>query len=182
MAKGAEAQTSSTEQTSATMVEMAAQMQQLARNAEALAANVDETSSSIQQMTTTLVQTSQHGEALLQSVEEAMNRLTSMIDSVGAIASRVHMVDEVSKGSVVDVRQGGDRLKASIHGIGRQSEEIGKIVKTIEGIADRRTCSRSTRPSRRRGRAKRGAASRSSPTKCGGSPSARCRPPRRSAA
>ena len=136
MAKGAEAQTSSTEQTSATMVEMAAQMQQLARNAEALAANVDETSSSIQQMTTTLVQTSQHGEALLSSVEEAMNRLTAMIDSVGAIASRVHMVDEVSKGSVVDVRDGGERLKASIHGIGRQSEEIGKIVKTIEGIAD----------------------------------------------
>ena len=136
MAKGAEAQTSSTEQTSATMVEMAAQMQQLARNAEALAANVDETSSSIQQMTTTLVQTSQHGEALLQSVEEAMNRLTGMIDSVGAIASRVQMVDEVSKGSVVDVRQGGDRLRSSIHGIGRQSEEIGKIVKTIEGIAD----------------------------------------------
>ncbi len=136
MAKGAEAQTSSTEQTSATMVEMAAQMQQLARNAEALAANVDETSSSIQQMTTTLVQTSQHGEALLQSVEEAVNRLTGMIESVGAIASRVHMVDEVSKGSVVDVRDGGDRLRASIHGIGRQSEEIGKIVKTIEGIAD----------------------------------------------
>ena len=136
MAKGAEAQTSSTEQTSATMVEMAAQMQQLARNAEALAANVDETSSSIQQMTTTLVQTSQHGEALLQSVEEAMNRLTAMIDSVAAIASRVHMVDEVSKGSVVDVRERGDRLRTSIHGIGRQSEEIGKIVKTIEGIAD----------------------------------------------
>jgi methyl-accepting chemotaxis protein len=136
MAKGAEAQTSSTEQTSATMVEMAAQMQQLARNAESLAANVDETSSSIQQMTTTLVQTSQHGEALLQSVEEAMNRLTSMIDNVGAIASRVQRVDEVSKGSVMDVREGGDRLKASIHGIGRQSEEIGKIVKTIEGIAD----------------------------------------------
>ena len=136
MAKGAEAQTSSTEETSATMVEMAAQMQQLARNAEALAANVDETSSSIQQMTTTLVQTSQHGEALLQSVEEAMNRLTVMIDSVAAIASRVHMVDEASKGSVVDVRERGDRLRGSIHGIGRQSEEIGKIVKTIEGIAD----------------------------------------------
>ncbi len=136
MAKGADAQTSSTEQTSATMVEMAAQMEQLARNAESLATNVDETSSSIQQMTSTLVQTSQHGEVLLQSVEEAMRRLTGMIDSVGAIASRVQMVDQVSRGSAVDVRQGGDRLKGAIHGIGRQSEEIGKIVKTIEGIAD----------------------------------------------
>ncbi|HEU5169656.1 MAG TPA: methyl-accepting chemotaxis protein [Gemmatimonadales bacterium] len=136
MAKGAEAQTSSTEQTSATMVEMATQMQQLARNAEALAANVDETSSSIQQMTTTLVQTSQHGEALLQSVEEAVNRLTDMIDNVGAIASRVHQVDEVSRQSVSEVRKSGERLQASINSIGQQSEEIGKIVKVIEGIAD----------------------------------------------
>ncbi len=136
MAKGAEAQTSSTEQTSATMVQMAAQMQALARNAEALAANVDETSSSIQQMSATLVQTSQNGETLLQSVEEAMSRLTTMIDNIGAIASRVHMVDEVSKSSVVQAKSNGEQLQASVNSIGSQSEDIGKIVKVIEGIAD----------------------------------------------
>lgn len=136
MAKGAEAQTSSTEQTSATMVQMAAQMQALARNAEALAANVDETSSSIQQMSATLVQTSQNGEALLQAVEEAMSRLTTMIDNIGSIASRVHMVDEVSQRSVVEAKNNGERLRTSIGSIGSQSEEIGKIVKVIEGIAD----------------------------------------------
>jgi methyl-accepting chemotaxis protein len=136
MAKGAEAQTSSTEQTSATMVQMAAQMQALARNAEALAANVDETSSSIQQMSATLVQTSQNGEALLQAVEEAMSRLTTMIDNIGSIASRVHMVDEVSQRSVVEAKNNGEQLRTSISSIGSQSEEIGKIVKVIEGIAD----------------------------------------------
>ena len=136
MAKGAEAQTSSTEQTSATMVQMAAQMQALARNAEALAANVDETSSSIQQMSATLVQTSQNGEALLQAVEEAMSRLTTMIDNIGSIASRVHMVDEVSQRSVVEAKNNGEQLRTSIGSIGSQSEEIGKIVKVIEGIAD----------------------------------------------
>jgi methyl-accepting chemotaxis protein len=136
MAKGAEAQTSSTEQTSATMVQMAAQMQALARNAEALAANVDETSSSIQQMSATLVQTSQNGETLLQSVEEAMSRLTTMIDNIGAIASRVHMVDEVSRSSVVEAKSHGEQLQASVNSIGSQSEDIGKIVKVIEGIAD----------------------------------------------
>ncbi len=136
MAKGAEAQTSSTEQTSATMVQMAAQMQALARNAEALAANVDETSSSIQQMSATLVQTSQNGEALLQAVEEAMSRLTTMIDNIGSIASRVHMVDEVSQRSVAEAKNNGEQLRTSIGSIGSQSEEIGKIVKVIEGIAD----------------------------------------------
>ena len=51
------------------MVEIASQMQHLARNAEALAANVDQTSASIQQMSVTLTQTAQNGEVLLQSVE-----------------------------------------------------------------------------------------------------------------
>ena len=136
MAKGAEAQTNSTEQTSATMVEMAAQMQALARNAEALAAGVDETSSSIQQMSATLVQTAQNGETLLQSVDEAMSRLNGMIDNIGAIATRVHMVDEVSQRSVSEARSNGEQLQVSINSIGTQSEEIGKIVKVIEGIAD----------------------------------------------
>jgi methyl-accepting chemotaxis protein len=136
MAKGAEAQTTSTEETSATMVEMAAQMQALARNAEALAASVDETSSSIQQMSATLVQTAQNGETLLQSVDEAMSRLNGMIENIGAIASRVHMVDEVSQRSVTEAKSNGEQLQVSINSIGTQSEEIGKIVKVIEGIAD----------------------------------------------
>jgi methyl-accepting chemotaxis protein len=136
MAKGAEAQTNSTEETSATMVEMAAQMQALARNAEALAASVDETSSSIQQMSATLVQTAQNGEILLQSVDEAMSRLNGMIENIGAIASRVHMVDEVSQRSVTEAKSNGEQLQVSINSIGTQSEEIGKIVKVIEGIAD----------------------------------------------
>jgi HEAT repeat protein len=115
---------------------MAAQMQALARNAEALAASVDETSSSIQQMSATLVQTAQNGETLLQSVDEAMSRLNGMIENIGAIASRVHMVDEVSQRSVTEAKSNGEQLQVSISSISTQSEEIGKIVKVIEGIAD----------------------------------------------
>jgi methyl-accepting chemotaxis protein len=136
MAKGAEAQSSSTEETSSTMVEMAAQMQALTKNAEALAANVDETSSSIQQMSVVLAQTAQNGDALLQSVEQVTGTLTEMIDTVAAIATRVHKVDEVSKKSVSDARSGGERLQGSIGAIGERSQEIGKIIKVIEDIAD----------------------------------------------
>ena len=136
MAKGAEAQSSSTEETSSTMVEMAAQMQALTRNAEALAANVDQTSSSIQQMSTVLAQTAQHGESLLGSVESVTSTIGEMINTVGSIASRVHQVDEVSRKSVVDARTGGERLHGSIAAIGERSQEIGKIVRVIEDIAD----------------------------------------------
>ncbi len=136
MTKGAEAQSSSTEETSSTMVEMAAQMQALAKNAEALAANVDETSSSIQQMSVVLAQTAQNGDTLLGTVEEVTGTLTDMINTVGSIASRVHKVDEVSKHSVSEARLGGERLTQSIAAIGERSQEIGKIIKVIEDIAD----------------------------------------------
>jgi methyl-accepting chemotaxis protein len=136
MAKGAEMQSSSTEETSSTMVEIASQMQHLARSAEALAANVDETSASIQQMSATLAHTAQNGEVLLGAVEEATATLGTMIDNIGAIAARVHQVDQVSQRSVADSRQNGARLQESIASIGDRSDEIGKIVKVIEGIAD----------------------------------------------
>src|SRR3954469_328781 len=136
MAKGAELQSSSTEETSSTMVEIASQMHHLARSAEALAANVDETSASIQEMSATLAQTAQNGEVLLSAVERATGTLTTMIENVGAIAARVHQVDQVSQQSVADTRRNGERLQEAIGSIGERSDEIGKIVKVIEGIAD----------------------------------------------
>ena len=136
MAKGAEMQSSSTEETSSTMVEIASQMQHLARSAEALAANVDQTSASIQEMSATLAQTAQNGDVLLGAVERATGTLTTMIENVGAIAARVHQVDEVSRQSVADTPANGERLQEAIGSIGERSDEIGKIVKVIEGIAD----------------------------------------------
>ncbi|HEY8256230.1 MAG TPA: HAMP domain-containing methyl-accepting chemotaxis protein [Gemmatimonadales bacterium] len=136
MAKGAEMQSSSTEETSSTMVEIASQMQHLARTAEALAANVDQTSASIQEMSATLAHTAQNGEVLLGAVEQATTTLGEMIDNVGSIAARVHQVDQVSQQSAVDTRHNGERLQESIASIGQRSDEIGKIVKVIEGIAD----------------------------------------------
>jgi methyl-accepting chemotaxis protein len=136
MAKGAEMQSSSTEETSSTMVEIASQMQHLARSAEALAANVDQTSASIQEMSATLSQTAQNGEVLLGAVERATGTLTTMIENVGSIAARVHQVDQVSQQAVEDTRHNGERLQQAIGSIEERSDEIGKIVKVIEGIAD----------------------------------------------
>jgi len=136
MAKGAELQSSSTEETSSTMVEIASQMQNLARSAEALAANVDQTSASIQEMSATLTQTSENGAVLIRAVEEATGTLGTMIENVGAIATRIHQVDQVSQQSVAETRDNGERLQESIASIGQRSDEIGKIVKVIEGIAD----------------------------------------------
>ena len=118
------------------MVEMAAQMQHLAKNAEALAANVDETSASIQEMSATLAQTAQNGEVLLQAVDEAVAHAHRHDRPVGAIAAAgAHGgrgVAALGHRGTVPRR----RLQGSIGSIGERSREIGKIVKVIDWIAD----------------------------------------------
>jgi methyl-accepting chemotaxis protein len=125
MERGAQTQSTST-----------AQIAQLATNAEGLATNVDETSASIQQMSATLAQTAQNGDQLVSVVENAASTLTRMIENISALASRVHMVDEVSRRSVEEAEAGGEKLQSSFRSISERSQEVGKIVKVIEGIAD----------------------------------------------
>jgi len=136
MAKGAESQSSATEETSSTMVEMAAQIANLAKNAEILASSVNETAASIEEMNASLDQTAANGQVLLSSVEDTTTTLQEMTDSIDIVASTVRAVDEVSKRSVQEVRGASGKLMTSIDAIERHSEEIGNIVKVIEGLAD----------------------------------------------
>ena len=87
-------------------------------------------------MSATLAQTAQNGDQLVSAVEEAASTLTRMIENISALASRVHMVDEVSRRSVEEAQAGGEKLQSSFRSISERSQEVGKIVKVIEGIAD----------------------------------------------
>jgi methyl-accepting chemotaxis protein len=136
MAKGAESQSSATEETSSTMVEMAAQIANLARNAEVLADSVNRTAASIEEMNASLDQTAANGQALLSSVDETTRTLQQMAGTIEVVSKSVEAVDAVSKQSVGEVRGASDKLLSSINAIERHSVEIGNIVKVIEGIAD----------------------------------------------
>ena len=136
MAKGAESQSSATEETSSTMVEMAAQIANLARNAEVLADSVNRTAASIEEMNASLDQTAANGEALLSSVDETTTTLRRMTGTIDVVSSSVQAVDEVSKQSVGEVKGASEKLLSSINAIEKHSVEIGNIVKVIEGIAD----------------------------------------------
>ena len=136
MAKGAESQSSATEETSSTMVEMAAQIANLARNAEVLADSVNRTAASIEEMNASLDQTAANGEVLLQAVDETTTTLHSMTATIEVVSKSVSAVDQVSKESVGEVRGASDKLLSSINAIEKHSVEIGNIVKVIEGIAD----------------------------------------------
>jgi methyl-accepting chemotaxis protein len=136
MAKGAESQSSATEETSSTMVEMAAQIANLARNAEVLADSVNRTAASIEEMNASLDQTAANGQVLLSSVDETTRTLQQMGATIEVVSKSVEAVDAVSKQSVGEVRGASDKLLSSINAIERHSVEIGNIVKVIEGIAD----------------------------------------------
>ena len=136
IAKGAEDQATSIDETSSTMVEMASQIDNVASLAQALAANVDQTSSAIQEMGTSAEQVAKNADGLLSSVEETSSTIDQMTTSITAVADKVKIVDQESKKAAEVARDGGSRLSGVIDGIGTSSQSIGKIVKIIEDIAD----------------------------------------------
>ena len=134
--RGAESQSTSTEETSATMVEMASQIDSINRSTQALAANVEETSSSIQEMGASIEQVAKSSEDLLASVEQTSATIEEMTASIQSIAGRVQVVDDVSREAAKAASEGGERLSHVIQGIGTSSKDIGKIVRLINEIAD----------------------------------------------
>ena len=134
--KGAESQSTATDETSSTMVEMASQIDNVSKSAMALAANVDETSSSVQEMGASIEQVAKNGENLLSSVDETSATIEQMAASIRSVAGKVKVVDDVSREASRVASEGGGELSRVINGIGASSKDIGKIVKIIEEIAD----------------------------------------------
>lgn len=134
--EGAKTQSTSTEETSATMVEMAAQIDSVAQSSGALASNVDQTSASIQEMGASIEQGARSAEELLTSVEETSATIEEMTASINSIEGKVQVVDQVSRSAAQLAADGGEELSNVIMGIGTSSKDIGKIVRIIEDIAD----------------------------------------------
>jgi methyl-accepting chemotaxis protein len=134
--RGAESQSAASEQTSATMVQMATQLDSVNRATQALASNVDETSSSIQQMGTSIEEVARSSERLLTSVGETAATIEQMATSIDSIAAKVNIVDEVSRQAAEAASEGSERLSGVILAIGASGKDIGKIVRIIDEIAD----------------------------------------------
>jgi methyl-accepting chemotaxis protein len=136
LAKGAETQSTATEETSSSMAQIAVQIQQLAKTAVSLAASVEETTAAIQKMDQTLGRTAHNGESLTAASGETATTLNDLAESVARMAVRAREADELSKSSLTGVKSGGEMLQKSINGIGDRAQEVSKIVRVIEEIAD----------------------------------------------
>ncbi len=116
---------SSVEETSASIAEMAVSFQQVAGNADALASGAGQTSASIQQVAASI---------------EAVAARASQAD---AVATQAATAAQTGSDAVSQTAAGLERINmvmaevvTVISGLGRSSEEIGKIVELIDDIAD----------------------------------------------
>ena len=134
--RGAELQSSSTEETSATMVEMASQLDSVNRSTQALASNVEETSSSIDELGRSIQEVARNSETLLGHVAETSSTIEEMIAATRSVASKVKVVDEVSRETAKSAGEGGESLSRIVLAIGASTKDIGKIVRMIGELAD----------------------------------------------
>jgi methyl-accepting chemotaxis protein len=134
--RGAESQSSSTEETSVTMVEMATQLDSVNRSTQALAEDVESTSRSILQMNASIEDVAQSAERLLGDVSHTSVIIEQMAASTRSVANRVEVVDEVSREATRAATAGGERLMSIVQAIGSSTRDIGKIVRMIGEFAD----------------------------------------------
>ncbi|HWS71933.1 MAG TPA: methyl-accepting chemotaxis protein, partial [Thermoanaerobaculia bacterium] len=136
MAAGAETQSVAADQTSSTMVEMATQIDHVARSSQVLATNVEQTTSSVHELGSSIQEVARNADALLASVEQTTATIEEMTTSLSAVANKVRSVDEVSKAAARIAADGGGEMTKIIGGMGAKIRDMEKIVRIIQDIAD----------------------------------------------
>jgi methyl-accepting chemotaxis protein len=136
LGKGTETQSTATAATSASMGRIADQNQQLSRTATSLSASVEETTTAFQRMYETLERTALHGQTLLASSQEATMHLAGLTSNITQVTAQARTANEMSKATLGSVKSGSEALQRSIGAIGDRAQEISKILRLIEEIAD----------------------------------------------
>ena len=136
LGKGAETQSTATGATSAGMSHIAEQIQQLSTTATSLSASVEETTTAFQRMYETLERTALHGQSLLASAQEATMHLGGLTANITQVTAQARTANEMSKTTLGSVKAGSESLQQSIGAIGERAQEISKILRLIEEIAD----------------------------------------------
>lgn len=136
LGEGTETQSTATAATSASMARIAEQIQQLSETATSLSASVEETTTAFQRMYETLERTALHGQTLLASSQEATMHLAGLTSNIAQVTAQARTANEMSKTTLGSVKSGSEALQRSIGAIGDRAQEISKILRLIEEIAD----------------------------------------------
>ena len=138
---------------SATIEQMTVSIDQMAKNLESLAGTVTETSATVEEMTTSIEGVARNAEAMGGAAQRTSQTVTEMAGAVTDVAKIAEEADRISKKASEDARTGGEAVARTITGmktisetmenttrvitgLGKRSQEIGKILEVIEEIAD----------------------------------------------
>jgi len=144
---------STVSEASATIEEMTISIDQMARNLDSLASNVQETSVTIEQMASSIEQVARNAEALGTASTRTNQTVSEMAQAVSDVAKTAEEADRISQRAKDDAQTGDEAVGRTIEGIrtiadtmentarvitglGKRSQEIGKILEVIEEIAD----------------------------------------------
>ncbi len=138
---------------SATIEEMTVSIDQMAKNLENLAGTVTDTSATVEEMTTFIASVAKNAESLSQAALRTSQTVSELASAVSDVAKIAEEADRISTRAQDDARSGDEAVARTITGmktisenmentarvitgLGRRSQEIGKILEVIEEIAD----------------------------------------------
>jgi methyl-accepting chemotaxis protein len=138
---------------SATIEEMTVSIDQMARSIESLAETVTETSVTVEEMTTIITSVAKNAESLSTAAHRTSITVSDMAGAVTDVAKLAEEADKISQRASHDAKTGDEAVGRTIDGmktisetmentarvitgLGKRSQEIGKILEVIEEIAD----------------------------------------------
>jgi methyl-accepting chemotaxis protein len=153
VAKSSSTLASTVAEASATVEQMTVSIDQMARNLDSLSGTVTDTSATVEQMTTFIAAVARNAEALSSAAHRTSQTVSEMAAAVSDVAKIAEEADRISKRAQEDARMGDEAVARTISGmrtisetmentarvitgLGRRSQEIGKILEVIEEIAD----------------------------------------------
>jgi len=138
---------------SATIEQMTVSIDQMARDLESLAGTVNETTATVEEMASFIASVAQNAESLGEAASRASATVSGMAGAVTDVAKIAAEADRISARASEDARTGGEAVARTVDGmraisenmentarvitgLGKRSQEIGRILEVIEEIAD----------------------------------------------
>jgi len=138
---------------SATIEQMTVSIDQMARDLESLAGTVNETTTTVEEMASFIASVAQNAESLGEAASRASATVSGMAGAVTDVAKIASEADRISARASEDARSGGEAVARTVDGmraisenmentarvitgLGKRSQEIGRILEVIEEIAD----------------------------------------------
>jgi methyl-accepting chemotaxis protein len=137
LTRAAHSQASAAEETSATMVQMAASIRTVAGNADSLACNTDEVSASVQELGASSEQVAKSAEVMASSVDETSATIEQMTVSI----ERVAQSTEELASSVTETSSTVEQMTVSIDQVAGNAQELQRVVAESAAVIEQMAAS-----------------------------------------